>query len=171
MESTQKKQQIAEMSRVQKIFQHPTFQTALNKTLRAEADRIFCRHGIDHLLDTARLAYIFSLERGYDLPKDLIYAAALLHDIGRGRQYEDGTPHDLAGCQLAAPILEEAGFRTQERQAILDAILGHRSSADGSDRLAEVLYDGDKASRCCFLCSAQEACNWDRKKKNLHLTW
>ncbi len=171
MEYTRKVQQIAEMSRVQKLVQHPTFQNALKKNLEAEADRIFCRHGIDHLLDTARLAYIFSLERGYGLPKDLVYAAALLHDIGRWRQYEDGTPHDLAGSQLAAPILEEAGFSSRERQSILDAILGHRSAAAQGDHLTEVLYDGDKASRCCFLCKVQEECNWSTEKKNLQLTW
>lgn len=170
MEYTRKVQQIAEMGRVQKIFQHPTFQTALKKNRDAEADRIFCRHNIDHLLDTARLAYIFSLERGYDLSKDLIYAAALLHDIGRWRQYEDGTPHDLAGSQLAAPILEESGFNPQECQCVLNAILEHRSTSQGN-HLAEVLYDGDKASRCCFLCPVQDMCNWSTEKKNLQLTW
>lgn len=170
MEYTRKVQQIAEMGRVQKIFQHPTFQDALERNRQAEQSRIFCRHGMDHLLDTARLAYIFSLERGCGLKKDLIYAAALLHDMGRWKQYEDGTPHDLAGAQLAAPILEEAGYTEQERRQILDAIQSHRSAGESAP-LAQVLYDGDKASRCCFLCPVRGECNWSEQKKNLQITW
>lgn len=82
---------------------------------RLEADRRFCRHGMQHLIDTARLAYLFALESSADLPKDVIYAAALLHDIGRAEQYRNGTPHDVAGCAAAEPILAECGFAEEER--------------------------------------------------------
>ncbi len=44
------------------------------------------------------LPYIRALEENYPVSKELIYCTALLHDIGRARQYEDGTPHDEAGC-------------------------------------------------------------------------
>lgn len=93
---------------------------------RLEADRRFCRHGMQHLIDTARLAYLFALESSADLPKDVIYAAALLHDIGRAEQYRNGTPHDVAGCAAAEPILAECGFAEEERDMILTAIGSHR---------------------------------------------
>ena len=41
-----------------------------------------------HLLDVARLAWIFNLEANQEISKERIYAAALLHDIGRHIQYE-----------------------------------------------------------------------------------
>ena len=38
--------------------------------------------------NVARLMYIYALEEHLELPKELIYAAALLHDIGRAQQYQ-----------------------------------------------------------------------------------
>lgn len=86
------------MKRVQEIWEHPLYQQNLKELTRLEADRIFCRHTPEHFLDVARLAYIFSLERGISCPRELIYCTALLHDIGRAEQYTVGTPHDEARC-------------------------------------------------------------------------
>ena len=52
------------MKRVQEIWEHPLYQQNLKELTQLEADRIFCRHTPEHFLDVARLAYIFSLERG-----------------------------------------------------------------------------------------------------------
>lgn len=81
------------MNRVNQILFHPRYRQALEQTELWERDRKFCRHGISHFLDVARLAYIRCLEERLDVDKDVIYAAALLHDIGRYQQYERGTPH------------------------------------------------------------------------------
>lgn len=170
MDYETKEQEILKMGRVQNIFQHPTFQSSLEHNQRTEQTRFFCRHDMTHFLDTARLAYIFSLERGLALQKDVIYAAGLLHDIGRWVQYQDGTPHDEASASLAEPILKDSGFSSEECQQILGAIRCHRSVGEADD-LAQVLYDADKASRSCYLCPAQSDCNWDDRKKNLNLTW
>ena len=158
------------MTRVQNIFNHPDYQDSIKKTTEAEAERVFCRHGLEHCLSTARIAYIFSLERGYGIPKDIIYAAALLHDIGRWKQYRDGTPHHTAGAEIAAPILADAGFSDSECRQILDAIAGHRDS-NAQEPLSQAIYDADKASRCCFMCDAQQVCNWSSQKKNLQIIW
>ena len=40
----------------------------------------------------------------------MIYAAALLHDMGRVRQYRDGTEHHEESARIAARILPECGF-------------------------------------------------------------
>ena len=158
------------MHRVQNIYDHPDFQYALRQNKSAEQDRIFCHHEMSHFLTVGRLGYIFALERNYTLRKDMIYAAALLHDIGRWKQYADGTPHDRASAIIAEPILQDAGYSESERHRILSAILDHRKGAE-KDELAEVLYDADKASRDCYLCDASGECNWSKEKKNLQIIW
>lgn len=50
--------------------------------MKKKKDRIFCGHDMGHLLDVARLAWIFNLEANQEISKERIYAAALLHDIG-----------------------------------------------------------------------------------------
>ncbi len=93
------------MKRVQEIWEHPLYQQNLKELTQLEADRIFCRHTPEHFLDVARLAYIFSLERGISCPRELIYCTALLHDIGRAEQILSGQPHDEAGARIAETIL------------------------------------------------------------------
>ena len=78
-----------DMTRVNAIWQHPLYQQNLKDLIHLEADRIFCRHTPEHFLDVARLAYIFALERGLNCSRELIYCTALLHDIGRVRQYRE----------------------------------------------------------------------------------
>ena len=164
------------MERVNRILRHPDFIRLQEELDRLEADRRFCRHGMQHLIDTARLAYLFALESSADLPKDVIYAAALLHDIGRAEQYRNGTPHDVAGCAAAEPILAECGFAEEERDMILTAIGSHRKEkskkkAMVKEALAAILYHADKKSRLCFLCNAEAECNWAKEKKNMTLEY
>ena len=76
-----------DMTRVNRIRNHPLYRESLHNIEKLEQERIFCGHNAQHLLDTARLAYIENLERNLGISKEMIYAAALLHDIGRGLQY------------------------------------------------------------------------------------
>ena len=78
------------MERVDRIIRNETFIWNMKKLLRLEQERIYCRHDMDHLLSVARIAYIKALEERIPVSKELIYAAALLHDIGRAAQYETG---------------------------------------------------------------------------------
>ena len=142
------------MVRVNQIWKHPLYQTELHKLQLLEADREFCRHTPEHFLDVARLAYIRALEENYPVSKELIYCTALLHDIGRARQYEDGTPHDEAGAVIAEQILKELGFSPEEIQAIVSAI-----------------YRADKKSRNCFSCKAEPECYWSSAKKNMTIQY
>lgn len=161
------------MERVHKIWTHPLYQEQFQNLQLAEADRRFCRHTLEHFLDVARIAHIHSLERGAALPKELIYAAALLHDIGRYAQIAKGIPHEKAGAELAGKIMADCGFGSEETALVQEAILSHREThaenAAASPSLAFILYQADKESRCCFACPASGECNWDTQKKNLQI--
>lgn len=142
----------------------------MEKLKSLEQDRIYCRHGVDHLLDVARLSYIEVLERELNISREMVYGAALLHDLGRAEQYELGTPHDVAGARLAEIILKDCGFSTSETESIVSAISGHRRQETGAQAdLPGILYRADKASRQCLFCEAQDSCNWSNEKKNLIL--
>lgn len=158
------------MDRVNQIWKHPLYQTELHKLQLLEADREFCRHTPEHFLDVARLAYIRALEENYSVSKELIYCTALLHDIGRARQYEDGTPHDEAGAIIAGQILKELGFPPEEMEAIVSAIRGHRAETNQTI-LGQLIYRADKKSRNCFSCKAEPECYWSSAKKNMTIQY
>ena len=86
--------------------------------------------------------YIYSVEQELSISKEVIYAAAFMHDIGRIDQIEKGIPHEMAGAALCDRILPDCGFAKE-----------------------------DKKSRNCFACAAQAECNWDRQKMNLEIDY
>lgn len=116
------------MERVNKICSHPLWRESADKIEELEQDRIFCRHSIAHFQDVARIAYIENLEKNLGFSKELIYAAAMLHDIGRHLQYLEGIPHDKGSAMLAEKILSDCAFEKAEQEEILSAILQHRTS-------------------------------------------
>lgn len=153
------------------IQDHPLFCSLLQRLTELEKDRIFCCHQMNHLLDVARIAHILNLERNLGISRDMVYAAALLHDIGKSRQYECGIPHEIAGERTAARILagmpNEISFTAEEQRQILTAIRGHRHLRKDAEPLETILYQSDKMSRACFLCPAETECNWSPEKKNM----
>ena len=158
------------MERVQRIWEHPFYRQCLTRICELEASRPFCRHTPEHFLDVARLSWICSLEEQIPVKRPVIYAAALLHDIGRFRQYEDGTPHDQASLEIAQAILPECGFTPDEISQITGMIASHRQKGD-TDPLHALFYRADKQSRCCFLCPVCGDCNWPEEKKNLTVNY
>ena len=158
------------MERADRIRRHPKWREYMEQIRALERDRVFCGHGAAHCLDVARLAYIEDLERNLNIPVELIYAAALLHDIGRPLEYQRGIPHHQASAAAAEPILRDCGFSGEEQETILAAVLRHRTEGTAlEDNLAGLLYRADKASRDCLLCPAADACRWSPEKKNLTL--
>ena len=81
------------MLRISYMRKHPLYVSSYQRLQELEQERIFCCHQMNHLLDTARIAYILSLERGIGISKEAIYAAAILHDIEKGRQYMSQETH------------------------------------------------------------------------------
>ena len=159
------------MERVNQICKHPLWVESIKKIQALEQQRIFCKHNIPHFLDVARLSWIENLEQGLGISKELIYAAAMLHDIGRHLQYTEQIPHDKGSAMLAEEILKDCGFTQEEQEQILSAILQHRTKdTETKNSLAGLLYRSDKKSRACLFCDAQKDCNWSSEKKNLILT-
>ena len=160
------------MNRVNLILENSKYQEYIDKIKQAEEDRIFCLHNMSHFMDVARIAYSINLEEGLGLSKEWIYATALLHDIGRFKQYEDGTSHELGSAELAPEILAETGFEEQEQEEILKAIKEHRNKEIAKEKsLAGIIYRADKLSRPCFACEAEKQCDWKKSKKNMKISY
>ncbi len=159
------------MDRINQICSHPRWTQSVEEIRRLEQDRIFCKHDTVHFLDVARIAWIENLETGLGIPKEEIYAAALLHDIGRRLQYTTGVPHEQASAVEAESILKDCGFSREEQERIIAAILQH---SDQKTRTAEglpgLIYRADKASRPCLFCDARMKCKWGEEKRNSTLT-
>lgn len=155
------------MDRINRILEHPLFTESVKRNEMAEAKRSFCHHDIEHLCAVARIAMLLNLEEEAGLKKDIVYGAALLHDCGRYKQYEDGTPHEEAGAELAKIILPESGYSDEETKDIVKAITFHRGSVqkDRDNALADILYRADKMSRNCRFCKVYDKCNWSWELK------
>lgn len=163
------------MKRVTKIYRHPLYRKHFEALQQAEKEREFCRHDLTHFLDVARIAAILNLKDGEVLSDELIYSAALLHDIGRYLELTEGTPHHEGGAYLARRILADCGFSPQETELITGAIASHRGHEDEearclgtaeNSRFASYIYRADKLSRNCFACNASDKCKWSEERKN-----
>lgn len=166
------------MERIDRILQHKRFQECRQQIMQAEVHRIYCKHGLEHSMDVARIAYILSLENneeGQALEKEIIYAMALLHDLGRSMEYRNGQSHHEAGVEIAGEILRDCGFTETEIAWITGAIAAHKYAEtetvpeeQGSigDRYRNILYRADKLSRNCFDCPAADTCYWPMEKRN-----
>ncbi len=147
------------MGMADKILKHPQYIKNMQLNAEAEKDRLFCRHDLQHSFDVARVAYIMSLERNFAISKEMIYAAALLHDIAKWKQYRYGTDHALEGAILAEEILEDIGVSDKDAEEITDAIKTHRRKDTRKSLLGTVLYESDKACRPCIFCKSIDGCN------------
>lgn len=178
------------MDRINALLADKEFIQYFHRMEQLEQNRIYCRHGLNHCLDVARIGYILLLEDGLLssprcftpstdglLTKELFYAAALTHDLGRVEEYTDGTPHDEAGVKIAKNLLMKHGFTEAETEMVCQAIAEHRTLrgktstafsqtgspqciALSSDSLARYLWRADKLSRNCFDCKAADTCKW-----------
>ena len=153
------------MDRINKIYNSSIYRRELVYIGEDEKNRIYCKHDIEHFLDVARIAYIMNLEKGMNYDKDIIYAVALLHDIGRHKEYQDGVNHHQASADIAKEILSKSGYTRKESKIIIDAILNHRNE-NNNNELNDLIYAADKMSRKCYCCNAIETCKWNNSKKN-----
>lgn len=154
-------------TRIESIMSNKLFLSRLSEIKESEKDRKFCGHDISHFTDVSRIAYILNLENGLNLSKDVVYAAGLLHDIGRG--YDN---HNENSAELADIILKEASFCQSEIDMIKDAILHHRHSDTGDKNdLGDILSRADRLSRKCFECEVRDDCYWNESDKNLYIKY
>ncbi len=154
------------MQRIDNILKNEMYKSLMYEISVKEKDRIFCCHGLPHCLDVARIAYIIGSEEAVHIDMELIYAAALLHDVGRADPGDTGEKHHILSVKFAGDILRQSGFDDEETELICDAIGSHNT--DGADRngLAYLLYKADKLSRNCFDCAAADECYWPDFERN-----
>ncbi len=150
-----------------RIIENDLFKKTIKAIEEKEKNRIFCRHGIDHCLDVARIAYILALENNLNINKDIIYSAALLHDTGRAF---DDTDHDIKGAELAEQILTQCGYINNIAE-IKNAILNHRKNTTALNNLSDILSKADKLSRRCFDCKAKQKCYWSEERRNKNIKY
>lgn len=160
------------MERVGAVLRDPLLNEVIAKLSGLEAEREFCRHTWDHLWSVARICYILLLESGSQelvqsrlgvttlaTAREVVYAAGLLHDLGREHTYVHGGDHAAVGAGMAEAVLLQAGYSQQERQLICRAIAEHRSLPANPSLLSFVLYQADKLSRPCRECSVRQHCH------------
>ncbi|WBL46560.1 HD domain-containing protein [Clostridium estertheticum] len=157
--------------KVDLIIKNNIFQYNLRKIEDLEKNRKYCKHDMQHFLDVARIMYIISLENDFNIPKYIIYTTALLHDIGRGEQYENGTAHNIASVQIAKEILHQCEYGDKQIDEILEAIGNHRNETESFEGLSNLLYKCDKLSRDCVHCEASEGCKWPLGKRNFKINY
>jgi len=160
------------MERYEKIVSNTIFMEHIQKIDRLEKDRIYCRHNSGHLMDVARIAMLINLDEEYNISKDLIYASALLHDIGRDIEYEEGISHEIASADIAPEILTATSYTEDEIDIIVKSIINHRNPDIKMERsLTGLLYRADKLSRACYLCNAYDKCHKAIDKRNEVPVW
>lgn len=186
------------LPRVNRILGDEEYLKYIHEIEELERDRIFCRHNMEHFLNVARIACLLDHEDSYDVSKpvdshdalkpagspdtskpigshgtsswaEIIYATALLHDIGRGQEYLTGVRHEEESARLAPPIIRRAGFNDEEEGLIISAIANHRNKECPEGRLDSIIYRADKLSRPCYYCKASQLCHKTDDKKNLEL--
>lgn len=161
------------MCRVDKLINNSCFLEKMQLLEQLEQNRQFCKHGWQHCFDVARAAALLNEERKLGFSKELLYAMALVHDIGRCEQYLEDCRHEEASAKIAGAILTQCDFSKTEIEWITCAIL-HHSGKKGTEplddrkrNLVELLVDADKKTRLCFHCKAADTCKWPMERRNL----
>ena len=159
------------MKRINAILNNNKYIYEIKKIESYEKTREFCRHNLSHFLTMSRILYILTLEEELNIDKEVVYAVGLLHDIGRGLQYENGTPHEEGSVILATDILEESDYKHSEIEIINKAILAHRRYSEDGSLFDKLAYKADKLSRECYECSVANECKWREEEKNIYIKY
>lgn len=159
------------MEYVRKLLQETDYLLQMKKLEQLEAERLFCRHGLSHVLDVARIAWIKVLEKQMPVEKETIYLTALLHDMGRLREYQEMVPHHEAGAAMALDYLEQIGYPEEKLDMVLTAIGEHRNKDREEESFIKVIQRADSQSRNCFFCEAAGACKWSEERKNTSIDY
>lgn len=155
------------LKNAEKIYNSDLYLKDLKILRDLEKKRKFCKHDIYHFLSLARIAVILYNERGIEISEDIVYTAALLHDIGRIDKYEKGIAHHKASAKRAEKFLSFTDFSDEEKDLIIKLIYNHRKESD--DPIFGIFHEADTLSRNCLCCPKREECDWSDKRKNHRL--
>jgi len=104
-------------------------------------------HGILHIREVIRRAFLLNQTFALQLNPNLLYAAAAYHDLGK---HIDGDRHEFISAELFQQDQKLAEFFSDaERQLIAEAIEDHRSSKSDHPRsvYGELLSSADRNTR------------------------
>jgi len=117
-------------------------------------------HDFSHTQRVLNLCMHIGEEEGADT--QILYAAALLHDIGREQGDANGLCHAEVSAKMARPILEKAGFPPEKIEPVIHCIATHRFRGDAIpfSLEAKILFDCDKldAIGAIGICRAYAYC-------------
>ena len=147
-----------------KIYESESYRSQLKELALLERDREFCRHDIFHFLSVARISVILCNRRKIKISEDLLYSAALMHDLGRIDEIKFGISHEIASVERAKKLLSPTLFSEEEKALISKLILNHRKYTP--DILLSTFHEADIISRPCGFCEVREKCKWSEEKKN-----
>jgi uncharacterized protein len=101
-------------------------------------------HGFDHVERVTALCERIGRVEGADM--SVLIPAALLHDIARPLEKEQGIPHEIEGARMAEEYLASIGYDSQRIASIAQAIRTHRftSAIQPESPEAQILSDADK---------------------------
>jgi uncharacterized protein len=102
--------------------------------------------GFDHSVRDYLLAKRLAAQDHVEINDDVLFAAAMLHDMGGFTPYAvDGVDHALRSTQVVEPVLKSAGFPAEEIEAVKSAILTHSYYCPERPQTSEalVLHDAD----------------------------
>jgi len=104
-------------------------------------------HGLIHIREVMRRAFVLNREFGLKLNPNMIYAAVAYHDIGK---HIDSAQHEIVSADIFRkdPKMSEF-FSLEERQVIAEAIEDHRSAKSGTLRseYGKLISSADRNTR------------------------
>ena len=159
------------MKRVEMLLKDALYNDYMQRNSDEETGIKYCQHGLHHHIDVARIAYILVLEQndlnyfikesglsGKLAAKEVIYAAGLMHDIGKWKECQEGVDHAAFGARIARDILPRAFFSAGETDLICRAIYEHRNISRDMSFLGERIHRADNLSRVCSQYEIRESC-------------
>jgi uncharacterized protein len=101
-------------------------------------------HGMDHIGRVTRLCEVIGMREHANM--DILIPAALLHDIARPIEKEQGIPHETGGAKIAEEYLRSIRYDETCISGITHAIRTHRyrSTTKPLTLEARILSDADK---------------------------
>lgn len=160
--------------RTEELLNNRLYQEELEKLLSYEKDRMFCKHDLTHFKQVAHIASVVARQNQLSIPEAEIEITALLHDMGRVKQYEKGISHEKAGVAFAGEILFSLGCDLDMVHRVCHAI-AHHSMRENSEfrltkahemkELGELISYADQFSRTCYSCKVRGECKWKEEEK------
>lgn len=109
--------------------------------------QIYFKHpawGYSHSLRDYALARQLAITDGAIVDDDVLFAAAMLHDMAGFSPWEESKrDHQDVACETIVPVLRSAGFPMAKLSAVQSAIRTHMYYRKPQDAVARYLHDAD----------------------------